>query len=84
MRTSYLEAPYITKTLQIASSRNNGADAVIEGPFVQMCAPKDDEGGANVGGGGFVKKCCGEGEIIVPDERSANCVNVSSFWVPEK
>ena len=48
----------------------------MEGPFVQMCVA-DGESGDDGGGGGFVKKCCPEGEIILPDMDT--CVRVSHF-----
>ena len=59
------------KYLQIASSRVNGDETALEGPFLQICVA-DAEDGED---GGFVKKCCPEGEIIRPDLNK--CVRVS-------
>ena len=63
------------KYLQIASSRVNGDETVLEGPFLQICVTDDDGEYGEDGGGGFVKKCCPDGEIIRPDLNK--CVGVS-------
>ena len=47
----------------------------MEGPFLQICVADDDEEEYGEDGGGFVKKCCPEGEIIRPD--LDKCVRVS-------
>ena len=62
------------KYLQVASSRVNRDETVLEGPFLQICVADDDKEDGE-GGGGFVKKCCPEGEIIRPDLNK--CVGVS-------
>ena len=61
------------KYLQIASSRVNGDETALEGPFLQICVADAQDG--EDGGRGFVKKCCPEGEIIRPDLNK--CVRVS-------
>ena len=61
------------KYLQIASSRVNGDETALEGPFLQICVADNGEYGED--GNGFVKKCCPEGEIIRPDLNK--CVRVS-------
>ena len=60
------------KYLQIASSRVNGDETALEGPFLQICVADAQDG---EDGNGFVKKCCPEGEIIRPDLNK--CVRVS-------